>query len=116
MVSACSILKANNNLIDEKISSFLIQNKLVKPDLMLYGNSFINIDPLSNNILGIKTFNYSNLAGIYFTNSSFATQLAVEILSNSVLADSKGLKAENILIVNKFYNTDWGLIYLSNHK
>lgn len=112
-VSACAILSANKNSLQEKVLAFLRENQLKLPDLILYGNSFANREPLLGNIFGIKTFNYSNLSGIYFTNSSFGTHLGVEILSNPSLAKEKELDAETILVVNNFFDTDWGLTYLA---
>lgn len=111
-VSACGILSANKNSLQEKVNSFLEHHHLELPDLILYGNSFPNQEPLSDNVFGVKTFNYSNLSGIYFTNSSFGTHLGVEILSNPNLAKLKGLNAQTILVINNFFDIDWGLIYL----
>jgi 3-oxoacyl-[acyl-carrier-protein] synthase II len=112
-VLACGMLQANKDSLDEKLTEFLEQQGLDLPDLVLYGNSFVNETPVSNKSLGVRTFCYSNLSGIYFTNSAFGNQLAVEILSDPVLAAAKGLKAGSILVVNNFYDTDWGITYLS---
>ena len=115
-VSACGILSANKSTLQETVESFLKGHQLPLPDLILYGNSFANIAPLMSNIFGIKTFNYSNVSGIYFTNSSFGVQLGVEILSNRELAGEKELLAETILVLNNFFDKDWGLTYLSAVK
>lgn len=112
-IAACKMVPANKTSIEQKIHSFLKENQLSLPDLILYGNSFANKDPFEGNIMSIKTFNYSNLSGIFFTNSAFATQLGAEIISNPGLAKSHNLEAKNILILNNFYDVDFGLTYLS---
>ena len=98
---------------EEIIVDFLQTNQLEMPDLILYGNSFLNETDVEQDIKCAKVFNYSNTCGIYFTNSSFALHLATEIISNKSLAAEKGFEAENILIINNFYNSDLGLIYIS---
>lgn len=113
-INACAIVIANKTTIEEKIQSFLKENQLNAPDLILYGNSYPNKEPFEGNIMSIHTFNYSNLSGIYFTNSAFALQFAAEIISNPSLAKSHNLEAKNILILNNFYDVDFGLTYLSS--
>lgn len=112
-INACAIVSANKTNVEEKLNSFLKENQLPIPDLILYGNSYSNQHPLGENIMAISTFNYSNLSGIYFTNSAFALQLGAEIISNPSLAKSHSLEAKNILIVNNFNDVDFGLTYLS---
>lgn len=112
-IATCGILVANKDTIKENVNVFLKEHQLELPDLILYGNSFANKHPFQGNIFGINTFNYSNLSGIYFTNSSFGIHLGVEILSNPDLAKEKKVQAKNILVLNNFYDADWGLTYLS---
>ncbi len=112
-ISACAMSNGNNGSLNDRLKVFLHQHELKTPDLILHGNSFLNPEPVNGEIHGITTFNYSEHSGIYFSNSAFATQLAAEIISDPALAKSKGFSAKNILIVNHFFEQDWGFIYVT---
>lgn len=113
-VNSCGLIHADALSVEEKIQSYLSANQLKSPDLILYGNSFVNSTPLQGNIMGVKTIHYDSICGIYFTNSSFALQMATEILSLPDQAKIQGWEAKNILIVNNFFDVDFGLTYVSS--
>lgn len=98
--------------IQQLIDDLLQSNSASVPDLILYGNSYLNKQgDITYN--GIKIFNYSDRCGIYFSNSALATQLATDIFSKPDLARKKNLSAERILIVNNYNDHEFGFIHLN---
>lgn len=114
IISSCEVAFNSKVLIQNSVHQFLNRNKLKKPDLILYGNSFFNKSSVYSEINGVRVFNYSDICGVYYANSSFGMQLAIEILFSPSLAEKKGLHANNILILNNFNDTDISMIYLSS--
>lgn len=105
-------IKKLETTIENTVSIFLNENTLGLPDLILYGNSFLNKLPTPKTIMGVKCFNYSDTCGIYFTNSSFGLHLATEIVSNK--EKNNDLQAKTILLINNFNDNDIGLQYICN--
>ena len=110
VVKLCSMVSNVSSNIDEAIYNLLEINNLAKPDLILYGNSFVNEHSLRRDILNIRTINYSEYCGIYFTNSAFGLQMGIEILNSTSFTTSK---TEAILVVNNFNDCEFGLFYIS---
>lgn len=90
------------------IADHIKKGHLPAPDLILYGNSFLNKKPVPAHVSDIKVIDYSALSGIYLTNISFGLQLAIEILNGK--NKFKGLAAKNILLVNNYNDQLTGLI------
>jgi len=113
LISACGILQSKPDSIENELHSFLDEHQLEIPDLILYGNSFVNEVSIDIDLLNVKTVHYSDICGIYFTNTAFGMNLGTEILTHPSLAKENGFNAKRILIVNNFNDADWGVIYLS---
>jgi 3-oxoacyl-[acyl-carrier-protein] synthase II len=113
----CSwILNSTPEKIVDDVKEFLIKNGLEKPDLVLYGQSFLNdvqIDPVN---LSERIFDYSAVSGVYFTNSAFAVQMACEIIKFPKQALKNQLQAKRILVLNDFYNELYGITYISENE
>lgn len=111
-IEACETLAIDNN-IENTVNLFLESNKLNKPEIILYGNSFLSAVEIPVSVMGINVFNYSAVCGLYLTNPAFAMHLAADIISNQQEAAEHNFTANSILVVNNFNDTDCGFIYLS---
>ncbi len=106
-VSACYNFSGGIDSLAKEVMSFLDHTGLIKPDLILFGDSGVTSSRLLDLLADIKTVNYSDLCGNYMSNSAFALQMACEII------EGKGAATANrILIVNNFNNCDFGLVYV----
>lgn len=107
------VLNTSKDEVLHEIQSELHTHDLTLPDIVLYGQSFNVNSRLDYSALAGRSFNYTSLSGVYFTNSAFALQLACEILEYPELAKRLKLDGERILIVNEFDSDLFGLTYLS---
>lgn len=110
------VLNSDKNSVIEDIKEIIRSYELALPDIVLFGQSFTESSGLDYKEISEYTFNYSNLSGVYFTNSAFAMQLACEIIEFPDLASRIGLAGKRVLIVNEFYKDLVGLIYLSPNE
>ena len=106
-ISAITTFTCAVEEVNTRLNTFLKSSNLHLPDLILYGNSFLNSEKSPLNDMNVSVINYSDFSGVYMTNAAFGLQMATEILS-----ESSQYQAEKILIINNFRNTDFGFIYL----
>jgi 3-oxoacyl-[acyl-carrier-protein] synthase II len=111
-IDACEMRVIDGD-INTVTSSFLFENKLKNPGLVLYGNSFLSSFITPAEVLGTQPFNYSKLCGLYLTNSAFALHLATDIISNKKEAEKHQFNADSVLIINNFNDENYGFIYIS---
>ncbi len=112
-IKSCTVISVAPDNITLEIKSFLARNSFKKPDLVLYGNSFLNEFSVPKYIDEIEVVDYSALCGVYFSNSAFGTQLAVEIIASGKY---EGKEVKRILLVNNFFDKDFGIIYLTENQ
>ncbi len=106
-VSGLSFFSCSPNAVAERLNHFLKTEKLDRPDLIVYGNSFPDDSQIPKLDFVIPIENYSDFCGAYMTNSAFGVQFAAEIL-----CESSAYQANKILVLNNFQNTDFSFIYL----
>lgn len=103
-IKACKTFTSELSQINQEIKDFLATENLGSPDLILEGASFPNSNYKDIEFESIKWKNYSAVSGEYMTNSAFGLQMASELIETN--------KANSILILNNFSNTDFGLTYI----
>lgn len=112
-INECKLLFEKKDSPQKVIMEFLSKEGKQRPDLILYGNSCFNEYVPGPEMNGVPLCNYSEVSGVYYTNSGFGLQLAAEILSMPEKAAKKGFLAENILIINNFNDSMFGMTSLS---
>lgn len=104
---------ASLSLIDDlpgAIAGFLKGNNVPEAhiDLVLYSQSSPGTGTVLASVFGVgKLLEFQKLSGIYFTNSAFAVNYAVDVLSDE---SNKGIR--NILVCNNLVPENLGLTLL----
>jgi 3-oxoacyl-(acyl-carrier-protein) synthase len=116
----------NENVSEKLIAEFLDQNNLKAGDIDVLltgisgdsGYDMVYDHAMSLFYESAKCI-YKNLCGEYFTSSSFAVNLASEIIKNQIIPNEIAIdninkcKIGNVLIYNQFKNINHSLILLS---
>ncbi len=96
------------------ITDFLVINSLnmAEIDLVLYASSGKNKTQDLNNLFGAnKLFDYQKITGTYYTNSAFALNIGIDVISFEI-HPLFNRKIRNVLVCNNLIPENLGLILL----
>ena len=111
MIGWCANIPLDGCTMEEVVSEQLNKWGAEDPDLFLYGNSHLVGKETPENLFGKKVICYSDISGVYMTNSAFGVQLGQELFRSKAHKD-----VYNILLINNSANKDLGLIYLNKYS
>ncbi|MFT7592204.1 MAG: 3-oxoacyl-[acyl-carrier-protein] synthase II [bacterium] len=114
MVDVASLSRISSSAIGKEITSFLNLHANLPVDLVLFSSSNHETHPILKDIFpNTELKDIVPYCGVYLTNSAFAVDYAVDMLSQPQ-ADTNDKPVQTILVCNNLLEQNLGLILLTN--
>jgi 3-oxoacyl-[acyl-carrier-protein] synthase II len=116
IIDVASIGRIPTENIEKEISAFLDKNNVIKVDVVLYSSTNAETQPILNRKFpNADITDFVQYSGVYLTNSAFALNYAVDLLSHSK-SNHGERPVQTILICNNLFHENLGLILVTNHE